>query len=237
MLSRKRKKRETAAKATVTNRVKDTAKNGIIRSMASQHGGKTYSVGKDPVMIGRDASSCSVVYKEGTPGVSCGGSNGIFIVADGLGGHSMGELASSCAVNVITAGWQGFDDDPQEQLKSLFGPANAAILALQKEKRTVMKSTAAVLAIENNKAVWANSGDSRVYYFHKSRLASCTQDHSVAYKKYKAGEITRDMLGSDEDQSSLLRTLGNEERFVPDTYEAKNAIEVGDAFMLCSASL
>lgn len=173
-------------------------------------------------------------YNEDSVGGSCDGSNGIFIIADGLGGHSLGELASSCAVNVIASGWQGFDSAPQEQLKSLFGQANAAILELQKEKRIVMKSTAAVLAIEDNKAVWANSGDSRVYYFHKNKLAACTEDHSVAYKKYKAGEITRDMLGSDEDQSSLLRTLGNDDRFVPDTYEAQNVLETGDAFMLCS---
>ena len=173
-------------------------------------------------------------YNEDSIGSKCDGSNGIFIVADGLGGHSMGELASNCAVNVIMSGWYGFDDSPQEQIKSLFGQANAAIMELQNEKRTIMKSTAAVLAIEGNKAVWANTGDSRVYYFRKSKLAFCTEDHSVAYKKYKAGEITRDMLGSDEDQSSLLRTLGNDDRFVPDTYEAPNAIEVGDAFMLCS---
>lgn len=173
-------------------------------------------------------------YNEDSIGSDCDGSNGIFIIADGLGGHSLGELASSCAVDVIMAGWHGFDSSPQKQLKSLFVQANAAILELQKEKRTVMKSTAAVLAIEDDKAVWANTGDSRIYYFHKSRLASCTEDHSVAYKKYKAGEITRDMLGSDEDQSSLLRTLGSEDRFVPDTHEAQNAIEIGDAFMLCS---
>lgn len=48
----------------------DTVKKGIIRSMSVQHGGKTYPVGKAPVMIGRDSSSCSVVYKDGTPGVS-----------------------------------------------------------------------------------------------------------------------------------------------------------------------
>lgn len=173
-------------------------------------------------------------YNEDSVGGSTDGSNGIFVIADGLGGHSLGELASSCAVNVITAGWQGFGNKPQEQLKELFEQANKAILELQKKNRTIMKSTAVVLAIEENKAVWANSGDSRVYYFHRNKLASCTEDHSVAYKKYKAGEITRDMLGSDEDQSSLLRTLGNEDRFVPDTHESLNALEVGDAFMLCS---
>ncbi|MCM1506051.1 MAG: protein phosphatase 2C domain-containing protein [Ruminococcus flavefaciens] len=173
-------------------------------------------------------------YNEDSVGGSTDGSNGIFVIADGLGGHSLGELASSCAVNVITAGWQGFGNKPQEQLKELFEQANKAILELQKKNRTIMKSTAVVLAIEENKAVWANSGDSRVYYFHRNKLDSYTEDHSVAYKKYKAGEITRDMLGSDEDQSSLLRTLGNEDRFVPDTHESLNALEVGDAFMLCS---
>lgn len=49
---------------------KNAAKKGIMRSMSVQHGGKTYPVGKAPVMIGRDAAGCSVVYKEGTPGVS-----------------------------------------------------------------------------------------------------------------------------------------------------------------------
>lgn len=68
---------------------KDAAKKGIMRSMSVQHGGKTYPVGKAPVMIGRDASGCSVVYKEGTPGVSSkhctvsfDSSSGEFILTD-----------------------------------------------------------------------------------------------------------------------------------------------------------
>ena len=119
-------------------------------------------------------------------------------------------------------------------INGLFEQANSAVLALQRENHTVMKSTAAVLAIENNKAILANSGDSRVYYFHNDTIAAYTNDHSVAYKKYKAGEITRDMLGGDEDQSRLLRTLGSEDRYLPDIFSPPNLVTSGDAFLLCS---
>ena len=66
-----------------------------------------------------------------------------------------------------------------------------------------------------------------------SRIAAVTVDHSVAYKKYAAGEITRSQIGSDEDQSSLLRALGNEECSEIDT-NSTAALEEADAFFLCS---
>lgn len=98
----------------------------------------------------------------------------------------------------------------------------------------MMKTTAAVLAVGNDKAVLANSGDSRVYFIHKNELYMVTNDHSVAFKKYKAGEITRDMIGSDEDQSCLLRCLGGEDRYRSELYEPDVCVESGDAFMLCT---
>ena len=101
-------------------------------------------------------------------------------------------------------------------------------------KNAVMKTTAAVLAINDNQAIWANVGDSRVYFIHRNRLHAYTNDHSVAYKKYKAGEITREQIAVDEDQSRLLRTLGSEERNEPDIHITDVPLESGDAFFLCS---
>ena len=173
-------------------------------------------------------------HNEDMTGIKRINSGGIFIVADGLGGHRYGELASECAVTTMTADYNGLSDDPESQIKELFAQANTKILQLQKEKGVVMKSTATVLAIEGSKAVWANSGDSRVYFFHKNRIHAYTEDHSVAYKKYKAGEITKDMLSFDEDQSRLLRTLGSQDRFSPDVYIPDVSILPGDAFLLCS---
>ena len=83
-------------------------------------------------------------------------------------------------------------------------------------------------------AVWAHSGDSRLYYFHRGWIAAVTDDHSVAYKKYKAGEIDKDEIAFDEDQSALLRTLGGADRFEPDVNGWPELLEPGDAFFLCS---
>lgn len=158
----------------------------------------------------------------------------VFVVADGLGGHNCGELASSSVIVTFEDYWDTFKGTLEDKISILAEKANETILSLQNEKSTIMKSTLALCAIQDGKAVIANTGDSRVYYFHNNELAACTEDHSVAYKKYKAGEITRDMLGTDEDQSSLLRVLGNPERYEPDIISIGNELTLGDAFVLCS---
>ena len=176
-------------------------------------------------------------YNEDSTGCRYGDGGGIFVVADGLGGHSLGEVASECVVNTIVGGYTALGEDPAAQIRLLIKAANDGVLALQAQRSTVTKSTAAVLAIEGDKAVIANTGDSRVYYFHEGKIAAFTDDHSVAYKKYKSGEITREMLSTDEDQSRLLRTLGSEDRFEPDTHLLPHSIASGDAFLLCSDGL
>lgn len=156
-------------------------------------------------------------------------------MCDGLGGHAFGEAASHAAVDVIISSWQNSVlPDRKEWMHSVIKQANSKILELQREKNTIMKSTAVVLVIDGQHAVWANTGDSRLYYIHRGELFSVTEDHSVAYKKFKAGEIAREEIAADEDQSSLLRTLGNEERYEPDVYESGTPLEQGDAFLLCS---
>lgn len=173
-------------------------------------------------------------YNEDTVASNFDGDCGIFVAADGLGGHMFGELASETAAETIISGWDYAAENMSEQLEKRIIEANCRILELQKEKKAIMKTTVAALAINGSRAVWANSGDSRVYFFHKRELVSCTNDHSVAFKKYKAQEITREQIGSDEDQSRLLRTLGSAERYEPEMYAAEVQVLCGDAFLLCT---
>lgn len=173
-------------------------------------------------------------YNEDSIGSSYDDSSGIFVVADGLGGHARGEKASAAAVETIISGWSVSRDDTSAQLKAKIAEANQNILFLQKTENAVMKTTVAALAVNGDNAVWANVGDSRVYFIHGNSIHAYTNDHSVAYKKYKAGEITREQIGSDEDQSRLLRSLGSEERSEPDIYTSDVPVEPGDAFFLCS---
>lgn len=158
----------------------------------------------------------------------------LFIVADGLGGHRYGEIAADCAVEgVISCFLQ--DDVPEDKpamLMRALTDANERILDAQRTKAARMKSTAVVLYLGDDATFWAHIGDSRLYRIHDDELCFITEDHSVAYKKYKAGEITRDGIATDEDQSSLLRVLGTPGEIRPDFGSAPLA--PGDAFLLCS---
>ena len=173
-------------------------------------------------------------YNEDAVGYNLDGNSGIFVVADGLGGHSYGELASACARDTLLDGWSANSQNRSMWLNSQISAANQRILDLQSEKKTILKSTIAVLAIDGVNAVWAHTGDSRIYYLHNGWLKSVTDDHSVAYKKYKAGEITRDELAMDEDQSRLLRTLGGAERYEPEIDAWEDPLVSGDGFLICS---
>lgn len=159
---------------------------------------------------------------------------GIFVVADGLGGHLDGEQASKCAVDTILARQPARGELLTDWLAARIKQANANILELQRQRRSNMKSTVAALVVSGTDGAWANVGDSRVYYLHNRAIADFTEDHSVAYKKYKAGQITRAQISTDEDQSLLLRALGSPERNQPDLGSAGHPIEPGDGFFLCS---
>lgn len=163
--------------------------------------------------------------------------NAVLVVADGLGGHLHGKKAAECAVQTMLSHPITDNEDPILWLKSRFEQANTNILNLQEEYRAVMKSTAVTLLISGKQACWGHVGDSRLYYLHNKDVAGITNDHSVAYKKYLSGEITREQIGVDEDQSSLLRTLGDPTRSEPDCYALEHCLESGDGFLLCSDGL
>ncbi|MBO4604148.1 MAG: serine/threonine-protein phosphatase [Clostridiales bacterium] len=173
-------------------------------------------------------------YNEDAVGHKIEGGSGIFVVADGLGGHSLGEVASACVRDTLVAGWSAGRADRTEWLTEQITKANENVLKLKEERGKVLKSTVVALTIDEDEAVWAHSGDSRLYCIHNDEIAAVTDDHSVAFKKYKAGEIAREEIATDEDQSSLLRVIGNEERFEPQVCVFEEPVERGDAFLLCS---
>lgn len=171
---------------------------------------------------------------EDSAGLRQEGESGIFVVADGLGGHRFGEVASACVKDALLEGWHPGGDERTKWLRQQIVEANRQVLAIAKEKRCVLKSTVVALAIDGEQAVWAHVGDSRLYYLHESRIKHITEDHSVAYKKYKAGEISRNQIAQDEDQSSLLRAVGSVERNEPDVCICDMPLMAGDAFLLCT---
>ena len=167
-------------------------------------------------------------------GMKIDGENGIFVVADGLGGHRNGRLASDCAVSTLLTNWDpASEEPPEDMLRDGISKANQAILTIQQKESCNARSTVVALMIRGETAVWAHSGDSRLYWLHDGGIAAVTEDHSVAYKKYQAGEITKEEIAADEDQSSLLRTLGGVTRWEPEVSRTET-LSPEDAFLLCS---
>lgn len=160
------------------------------------------------------------------------GDRGVFVVADGLGGHQSGEVASALAADTLFDSCLQAETLDGDGLTALFRAANQQIISQQaQEGQGDMKTTAAVLVLDRTQALRAHIGDSRVYHFSGGELLSVTQDHSVTYKKYLGGEISYMDIYHDDDRSSLLRTLGKP------TCQPEAAVEpvqAGDAFVLCS---
>lgn len=173
-------------------------------------------------------------YNEDSAGSRIHEGEGLFVVADGLGGHSYGELASACVRDTLLDAFPCQDGDISRWFEEQIAGANRRVLALQEEKDAVLKSTAAALYILGDRAVWAHAGDSRVYYIHDGRLQAVTEDHSVAYKKYKAGEISKRDIAFDEDQPRLLRSVGGLDHNEPTIRSYEECLTPGDAFLLCS---
>lgn len=180
-------------------------------------------------------------YNEDSAGSRVNDGQGIFLVADGLGGHQGGAQASSLVANSLLNAWEEESEtlsssDFTQWLEEHIRLANASLINAQMKERNSMKSTLVVLTIKDGAAAWCHIGDSRLYYLTGGRLGAVTRDHSVTYKKYLAGEIERNEINFDEDRSSLLRVVGDEERCILElgAPPKDGAISPGDAFLLCS---
>lgn len=152
------------------------------------------------------------------------------VLADGLGGHGGGELASAAAAESICRDWDGTAD--AEALKVLVREANRRVLAIQ-TPRCAMKTTVTVLTIAGERAVWAHAGDSRLYCFQDGKLAFQTRDHSAAQLGVLLGDITPDQIRFHEDRSRVLRALGQDDELTVETGERELA-GGKHAFLLCS---
>lgn len=166
--------------------------------------------------------------------ICCGLQNGrgVFVLADGLGGHRNGEIASALASDAILKGCFAADVLSCERMEEELKEANRLVLEGQKiPGQEDMKTTAVALALEGDSAFWGHVGDSRLYRFSNGELVFATRDHSVSYMKYLGGEISYMDVYHDDDRSSLLRALGKP-KCQPETGQAR--ITAGDAFLLCS---
>jgi PPM family protein phosphatase len=159
-----------------------------------------------------------------------------WVVADGLGGHNGGELASKTAAEIVLESFANNPDVSAPALETHISSAQEAILKLQQQDPVVaqMRTTLVVLISDSRRALWAHVGDSRLYRFQSSGLVAQTEDHSVPQSLVKAGEISQDQIRGHADRNRLLRSLGEPGPARPYVLAAPALLCQTDAFLLCT---
>lgn len=165
--------------------------------------------------------------------------DGLFAVADGMGGHAAGEVASRLAVEALEERLSGAPSLPSaEQMAEAVREANRSILrdADENPGRSGMGTTLTSLALDVD-GRWriAHVGDSRAYLCRDDELRQLTTDHSWVGKRVAAGELTREEARRHPMSSVLERALGTSRDVEVDVEEGR--AEPGDLFLLCSDGL
>lgn len=163
----------------------------------------------------------------------------LIVVADGMGGHSAGEVASGLAIDVITRSYYDDRGDPRSALEKAFHEANSAIYtAAEKDaSKTGMGTTCTALVLQNGSAVSAHIGDSRLYLVREGSIYLMTEDHSAVMEMVKAGLITLEQARHHPEKNVILRAMGSHAEVEVTTWQEPFPVKAGDRFLLCSDGL
>ena len=163
------------------------------------------------------------------------------LLADGMGGHQAGDIASRQAVEEIGIAWEATTIDDSEKAVQWFlqhiQQTNQRIFEKGQSQPTLsgMGTTLEVVTILDNHLALAHVGDSRIYLFREQRLIALTEDHSLVNALLKSGEITQEMAENHPRKNIITRSLG-----MPGSLEvdvAIHKIEDHDQLLLCSDGL
>ena len=163
----------------------------------------------------------------------------VFAVADGMGGHAAGEVASALAV----AGLAAIEDlpadpDPEGRVVEVLEQINAEIrrrAGLDPARGDMGSTVAGIARAAEGRLVVFHLGDSRVYRWRRGDLQQLTDDHSVVGELLRAGDITEDEARHHPHRNVVTRALGVQDRIDPAVHAVE--VQVGDCFLVASDGL
>lgn len=156
----------------------------------------------------------------------------LFAVADGMGGHEAGEIASEITINTLN------DLAPEsadaEALARAVVAANLNVIKAPSQGigREGMGTTLTAAILEKERLIIAQVGDSRAYLLHNGSLQQITRDHSLMADMIEAGQLTEAEARVHPNRSVITRAIGSDPHMQPDLYELN--VETGDRLLLCS---
>ena len=179
---------------------------------------------------------------------------GLFVVADGMGGHLAGEVASRVAVDLINKSfkkWVGSDVSEEDLFEypdpSLSKIGNYVLSGIRLANRVInemaseskeyngMGTTVAVLAVMPDLIITANVGDSRIYLVRKGQIEQLSKDHSIVAEQLEMGIMTDEEAEQSPLKHVLTRNLGSAKHLDAEIFEIEPSSK--DRFVLCSDGL
>jgi protein phosphatase len=163
----------------------------------------------------------------------------LVLVADGMGGHEGGEVASEMAARLISESYYADKADPQTALVNAYQAANRAIFERSKKEPQLqgMGTTCTAVAVVEGLAYSAHVGDSRTYLVRGSQLYRMTEDHSATMEMVKQGLISMAEAREHEDRNVILRAMGTHKELEVAVWDTPFALRPEDRLVLCSDGL
>ena len=166
---------------------------------------------------------------------------GLMMVADGMGGHAAGEIASKMAADTITREYfkNGTAGTIEKNLLKVFSAANKNIFDAASSNPVLkgMGTTCTALVVVNSQVYYAHVGDSRAYVIKAHNIAQITTDHTHVQDLVKAGAITPDEAAVHPQRNILTNAMGTKPQVQADTGKCDFLFEAGDKLLLCSDGL
>ena len=168
---------------------------------------------------------------------------GLFIVADGMGGHAAGEVASEMAVQIISRELAGImeinngDNAAAAKVAEAVKKANSKIYerTITEVDKQGMGTTASVLILTGSRYLIGQVGDSRVYLLRDGKLRQLTKDHSYVQEQVDAGFLTPEQARYHPYSNVITRCVGASDSVEPDTYNGE--VKTGDVYLVASDGL
>ncbi len=170
-----------------------------------------------------------------------------YMVADGMGGHETGEVASE-TISRSLQDWldeysssragratQKLGELPQDAIRSAIQEANAAVFKQARARQSNMGATVTAALVVGGQAYIANVGDSRTYLFRRGELKQITQDHSLVYSLAKSGQIRWEDIYTHPQRNQIYRSLGEKAEIEIDVFQVE--LQARDQLILCCDGL